>query len=66
MLETIVGTNGVLVPPPGYLQGVRDLCDKYGIVYIADEVMVGFGRIGEWFAFRRSTSSPTSSPSRRA
>ncbi|MFV0427417.1 MAG: aspartate aminotransferase family protein [Beutenbergiaceae bacterium] len=50
ILETIVGTNGVLIPPPGYLQGVRALCDKYGIIYIADEVMVGFGRIGEWFA----------------
>lgn len=49
-LETVVGTNGVLVPPPGYLRGVRELCDRYGIVYIADEVMVGFGRIGEWFA----------------
>jgi 4-aminobutyrate aminotransferase-like enzyme len=42
----------VLVPPPGYLPGVRALCDKYGIVYIADEVMVGFGRVGEWFAFQ--------------
>jgi taurine--2-oxoglutarate transaminase len=50
IIETIVGTNGVLVPPPGYLPGVRALCDKYGIVYIADEVMVGFGRVGEWFA----------------
>ncbi|WP_082888913.1 aspartate aminotransferase family protein [Leifsonia xyli] len=50
IIETIVGTNGVLVPPPGYLTGVRELCDKYGIVYIADEVMVGFGRVGEWFA----------------
>ena len=50
ILETVVGTNGVLVPPPGYLAGVRALCDRYGIVYIADEVMVGFGRIGEWFA----------------
>jgi taurine--2-oxoglutarate transaminase len=50
ILETIVGTNGVLVPPPGYLEGVRALADKYGIVYIADEVMVGFGRVGEWFA----------------
>ncbi|QDZ16010.1 aspartate aminotransferase family protein [Humibacter ginsenosidimutans] len=50
LIETVVGTNGVLVPPPGYLHGVRELCDKYGIVYIADEVMVGFGRIGEWFA----------------
>lgn len=52
ILETIVGTNGVLVPPPGYLPGVRALCDKYGIVYVADEVMVGFGRVGEWFAFQ--------------
>jgi taurine--2-oxoglutarate transaminase len=50
ILETIVGTNGVLMPPPGYLPGVRELCDRYGILYIADEVMVGFGRVGEWFA----------------
>ena len=52
LIETIVGTNGVLIPPPGYLEGVRALCDKYGIVWIADEVMVGFGRVGEWFAFQ--------------
>lgn len=52
VIETVVGTNGVLVPPPGYLAGVRALCDQHGIVYIADEVMVGFGRIGEWFAFQ--------------
>jgi taurine--2-oxoglutarate transaminase len=51
LLETIVGTAGVLIPPPGYLAGVRALCDKYGIVYIADEVMCGFGRAGSWFAF---------------
>ena len=51
LIETIVGTAGVLVPPPGYLAGVRALCDKYGIVYIADEVMCGFGRAGTWFAF---------------
>ena len=50
LLETVVGTNGVLVPPPGYLAGVRALCDQYGIVMICDEVMVGFGRVGEWFA----------------
>ncbi|HEV7146247.1 MAG TPA: aspartate aminotransferase family protein [Pedococcus sp.] len=50
ILETVVGTNGVLVPPPGYLQGVRDLCDEFGIVMIADEVMAGFGRCGEWFS----------------
>ena len=51
LIETIVGTAGVLVPPPGYLAGVRALCDEYGIVYIADEVMCGFGRTGAWFAF---------------
>lgn len=50
IIETIVGTNGILVPPPAYLAGVRALCDRYGIIYIADEVMAGFGRIGEWFA----------------
>jgi taurine--2-oxoglutarate transaminase len=50
ILEPITGTNGVLVPPDGYLVGVRKLCDKYGILMIADEVMSGFGRTGEWFA----------------
>ena len=50
ILETVVGTNGILVPPPGYLVGVRALCDEFGIVLIADEVMAGFGRCGEWFA----------------
>jgi taurine---2-oxoglutarate transaminase len=50
ILETVVGTNGILVPPPGYLQGVREICDEFGIIYIADEVMAGFGRCGEWFA----------------
>lgn len=50
ILETVTGTNGVLVPPPGYIQGVRALCTKYGILMIADEVMAGFGRTGRWFA----------------
>jgi taurine--2-oxoglutarate transaminase len=50
ILEPITGTNGVLVPPDGYLEGVRTICDEYGIVMIADEVMSGFGRTGEWFA----------------
>ena len=50
ILETVTGTNGVLVPPDGYLQGVRALCDKHGILMIADEVMSGFGRTGKWFA----------------
>jgi taurine--2-oxoglutarate transaminase len=52
LLETIPGTAGVLVPPPGYLRGVRDLADRYGIVLIFDEVMCGFGRTGGWFAFQ--------------
>src|SRR5712691_5243409 len=50
ILETVVGTNGILIPPDGYLEGARKLCDKYGILMIADEVMAGFGRTGEWFA----------------
>ncbi len=53
ILESVVGTNGVLVPPEGYLAGVRELCDRHGILFIADEVMVGFGRVGEWFAVDR-------------
>jgi taurine--2-oxoglutarate transaminase len=53
ILETVVGTNGVLVPPDGYLEGVRAICDEYGIVMICDEVMAGFGRCGEWFAVDR-------------
>ena len=50
ILETVTGTNGILVPPDGYLQGVRELCTKHGILMICDEVMAGFGRTGEWFA----------------
>jgi taurine--2-oxoglutarate transaminase len=49
-IEPVIGTNGVLIPPSGYLQGVRELCSKYGILMVADEVMSGFGRTGEWFA----------------
>jgi len=49
-LETVTGTNGVLIPPDGYLQGVRDLCDRYGILMVCDEIMSGFGRTGAWFA----------------
>jgi taurine--2-oxoglutarate transaminase len=52
LLESIPGTAGILVPPPGYLAGVRELCDRYGIVLILDEVMAGFGRTGQWFAFQ--------------
>jgi len=50
ILEPVTGTNGILVPPDGYLQGVREICSKHGILMIADEVMSGFGRTGEWFA----------------
>lgn len=50
ILEPVTGTNGIIIPPDGYLQGVRAICDKYGILMIADEVMSGFGRTGEWFA----------------
>lgn len=50
LLEPVTGTNGIIIPPDGYLQGVREICDRYGIVMIADEVMSGFGRTGEWFA----------------
>ena len=57
-LETVVGTNGILVPPDGYLQGVRDLCTKHGIVMMCDEVMAGFGRCGEWFAVNKWNVTP--------
>jgi taurine--2-oxoglutarate transaminase len=50
IVEPVTGTNGILIPPDGYLQGLRDLCDKYGILLIADEVMAGFGRTGAWFS----------------
>lgn len=58
ILEPVVGTNGILVPPDGYLAGVRALCDEHGIVFIADEVMAGFGRCGEWFAVDRWGVTP--------
>lgn len=50
LMETVTGTNGVLIPPDGYLRGVRAICDRYGILLICDEVMSGFGRTGRWFA----------------
>jgi taurine---2-oxoglutarate transaminase len=58
MLETVVGTNGILVPPDGYLAGVRELCDRHGIMLICDEVMAAFGRCGEWFAVDRWGVTP--------
>jgi taurine--2-oxoglutarate transaminase len=58
VLEPVVGTNGILVPPAGYLAGVREICDEFGIVMIADEVMSGFDRCGEWFAVDRWGVTP--------
>jgi len=58
LIESIVGTAGVLIPPKGYLEGVRALCDKYGILWIADEVMSGFGRTGNWFGYQLSSVEP--------
>jgi taurine--2-oxoglutarate transaminase len=50
ILETVVGTNGIIPPPDGYLQSIREVCDRHGILLICDEVMAGFGRTGKWFA----------------
>jgi taurine---2-oxoglutarate transaminase len=50
ILETVVGTNGIIVPPDGYLQSIREVCSRHGILLICDEVMAGFGRTGKWFA----------------
>ena len=58
VLESVIGGSGVIPPPPGYLEGVRELCTEHGIVYIADEVMVGFGRTGEWFGVDHARVSP--------
>jgi taurine--2-oxoglutarate transaminase len=58
LIESVPGTAGVLVPPAGYLDGIRALCDKYGILWIGDEVMAGFGRTGKWFAYQHSKSIP--------
>ena len=57
-LETVVGSNGILIPPKGYLEGVRALCDKYNIMMVCDEVMAGFGRTGKWFAFQHWNGVP--------
>jgi len=58
ILESVIGSSGVIVPPDGYLRGVRDLCTRHDIVYIADEVLVGFGRTGTWFAVDHDGVSP--------
>ncbi len=57
-LETVVGSNGILIPPNGYLEGVRKLCDQYNIVMVCDEVMAGWGRTGKWFAFQNWDIQP--------
>ncbi len=58
LIESVTGTNGVIIPPEGYMQGLRKICDKYGIMMIADEVMSGFGRTGAWFAVDNWDVSP--------
>jgi taurine--2-oxoglutarate transaminase len=58
ILESVPGTAGIMVPPPGYMAGVREICNKYGIVMIADEVMVGFGRTGKWFGIDHFDVAP--------
>lgn len=58
VLEAIPGTAGIMVPPPGYLAGVREICDRHGIVLVADEVMSGFGRSGRWFAVEHGETVP--------
>ena len=58
VLEPVIGSSGVIVPPAGYLQGVRDLCTRHGIVLIADEVLVGFGRTGAWFGVDHDGIAP--------
>ena len=58
VLESVIGSSGVIAPPPGYLQGVRDLCTRHGIVFIADEILVGFGRTGAWFGVDHGPVAP--------
>jgi len=58
ILEGIPGTAGIMVPPRGYMRGVREICDQHGIVFIADEVMSGFGRAGRWFAIEHGHVAP--------
>lgn len=58
LIESVTGTNGIIIPPQGYMQGVRKICDRYGIMMIADEVMSGFGRTGEWFAVNHWNVAP--------
>ncbi|MDX9871602.1 MAG: aminotransferase class III-fold pyridoxal phosphate-dependent enzyme [Clostridia bacterium] len=57
-VETVTGSNGVIIPPQGYLQGIRKICDEFGVLMVCDEVMAGFGRTGEWFAFNHAGVKP--------
>ena len=65
MLETVTGTNGIIVPPDGYLQSIREVCDRHGILLILDEVMAGWGRTGRGSDATTGASSPTSSRPRK-
>ncbi|HNC98128.1 MAG TPA: aminotransferase class III-fold pyridoxal phosphate-dependent enzyme, partial [Myxococcota bacterium] len=58
LIESVTGTNGILIPPAGWLQGLRALCDRYGILLICDEVMAGYGRTGRWYAFEHGNIVP--------
>lgn len=58
VLETVTGSNGIIIPPKGYMKGVRALCDKYGIMMVCDEVMTGFGRTGKMFGFENFDVKP--------
>ena len=58
ILETITGSNGIIIPPKGYLQGVRKICDEFGIMMICDEVMAGWCRTGKMFAFEHFNVKP--------
>ena len=58
VMETITGTNGIIIPPKGYLPGVRKICDKYGIMMVCDEVMAGWCRTGKMFAFQNFDVKP--------
>jgi len=58
IIESVTGTNGVIIPPDGYLEGIREICNRHGILFIADEVMSGFGRTGKWFAIDNWNVTP--------
>lgn len=58
VMESVTGSNGVIIPPKGYLKGVREICDEFGIMMVCDEVMTGWGRTGEWFAVNNFDVKP--------